>query len=360
MKCNMQPSSNRRPHIVIFTSAAFFLVSASPLDAVPVTVFGVGYQLGAGLPTELYRFHEDGAMEQEWNLADSRQSTTLTTDGASLYVGEFSGAIERYDFQGNYLGQFADVGSLAGTMPTATLLEVDAAGSLYAAFGGFRSAPRTSFRLNQNGAVTATFSHVDLVFPSGIDSTASGDVYIVNSAGVGVGVRLFKFNAAGTYLGDFALPNAQNPADIAINEVTGELYVADEFDDSILVYDVLASVPIFKARLEAPGAATDIFVEPSSGRIFGSYSTLETDAMGIYLKNTGFEISRDGDVLNLYVVDAPAREQRVRSLVAIKVPEPPRALVIMLIAGCYLAGRQSKFALPRRRRGREDDGDAAR
>jgi hypothetical protein len=219
------------------------------------------------------------------------------------------------------------VSPLAGYSPSTPSVESDAAGSVYIEFGGFDSNSRTSFRLDQNGTVSATFSHVDLVFPRGIDADADGNVYILNAAGVGVGNRLFKFDASGGYVADFPIPESPHPSEIAINERAGELYVANEFGDSVVVYDITSGTPMFDDVLTVPGHITDVFIEPVSGRIFGSYYDLETDAMGLFLRHTGFEVSRSGTLLQLFMEDGPPRDQTVRSVVAIAIPEPRSAVL---------------------------------
>ena len=178
------------------------LVGTSATQAATLSVFGVGYQSTTGLPSELYRFGENGTMEQRWDIPESRMELSLATVGTSLYVAEYGGAINRYNVNGTFLGQFADVSGMAGSA-TVPRLETDAAGSVYVTFGGMASTPRTSFRLDQNGNISAEFSQANLVFPHGIDAAANGDVYIVNSASVDVGNRLFKFSSDGVYINDF-------------------------------------------------------------------------------------------------------------------------------------------------------------
>ena len=293
------------------------VIGAFAAEAAAIDVYGVGYKLTSGLPSELYRFDEDGPMEQRWDIPESRLGWSLATVGFDLYVGEYGGAIDRYDLNGNSLGQFADVSGLAGPNPLTQKLESDAAGSVYTAFGGFDSSPRTSFRIASDGSISETFSQPNLVFPSGIDATAGGEVYIINSAAVGVGNRLFKFGAGGSYIDDFPIPQVDHPSDIAIDEMGEELFISDEFPQSIHVFDISSGAPIFSDTLPAPGPVIDVFVEPISGRIFGTYYEFGDDGSVSFFKHHGFEVSRGGSVINLYVEDAPAREQSVISIVAV-------------------------------------------
>ena len=170
--------------------------------------------------------------------------------------------------------------------------------------------PRTSFRIDPDGNITGVFAHPDLVFPHGIDATANGDVYIVNSAAVGVGNKLFKFGPDGAYIDDFAIFEARHPSDIAIDEIREELYIADELH-SIHVYDLASGTPIFSATIPMPGKYVfDVFIEPISGRIFGTYIIPP-------FVSTGFEVSREGEVIHLYLEDPVPLEEAVGGIVAL-------------------------------------------
>ncbi len=56
-----------------------------------------------------------------------------------------------------------------------------------------------------------------LIFPEGVDADAAGNVYILNSAAVGVGNQLSKFDPAGTFVEMIAIPDVNNPTDMAID-----------------------------------------------------------------------------------------------------------------------------------------------
>lgn len=331
MMSNATGLGNRVQGTIRIATVILTLVGASVADGIPVSVFGVNSQLNS----ELYRFSEAGTLEERWDLPETRLGLSLTTVGTGLLVAEFGGAINRYDLAGNFLGQFSDVSRLAGSYPNRQSLESDVAGNVYTTFGGQSSAPRTSFRLDQVGNISGTFSHTNLVFPSGIDATASGDVYILNSANVGVGDRLFKFNAGGEYLGSFPLPETVTPYDIAINEITDELYVADTHAQSMHVYDISSGAPIFSTSRMTPGLSTvDVFVEQMSGRVFGTYYKFLDP--GLY---TGFELSKDGTLSTLYKDNGEFPVVSVQSIVAVVVPEPATALLLLLVVTCISSNR---------------------
>jgi len=293
------------------------LIGAFGAEPAADTVYAVGNPVAPGLPSELYRFNEDGSMDRRWGIPESLFALSLTNLGSSLYVAGAGGAINRYDLGGNFLGQFADVSGLAGQTPLFQTLESDSAGSVYAAFGGAGGAARTSFRIDPNGNVSQTFSHESLVFPRGIDATGSGDVYIVNSVSFFFGNRLFKFNSAGTYIDDYAIPETVFPSDMAIDEIDEEIFISDEFGKAIQVYDISSGEPIFSNTIPAPSFVLDVFIEQGAGRILGTYVVVGSDSAGSFTKFVGFEVMRDGTVVNLYTEDAAPREQSVRSIVAL-------------------------------------------
>jgi hypothetical protein len=278
-----------------------------------LAIYGISLNLNPGLTSDIHKFNQFGLLEQTWSAAETRAATTAASIGSSLFLGEGSGAIERYDLNGVYRGTFANVSSLAGPMSVLHSLESDSANKLYAVFGGSTAGPGKSFRLGPNGRIEAQYSHVDLIFPSGIDATANGDVYIATGTARGLGPRLFRFSADGAYLADFAIQQVEHPAQFAINETTNELYIADQFGDAIVVYDLSSDSPSHIDTLEMPSTPLDVFIEPTTGRIFGSGFYRLTDVMGNFAANTGFEITRDGKLKTDFVENGRAREQTILS-----------------------------------------------
>ena len=310
-----------------------------------VDVYALG-NLGENgvLLSEIQRFDESGPQLDGQRIPETRFGLSLATDNSSLFAAEFDGAINRYDLQGNFLGEFADVSTLSGGRPNLQFVESDGQGNIYTAFGGQSSEPRTSFRLDSTGSISASFSHPQLVFPRGIDADADGNVFILNSAAVGIGNRLFQFDAAGNYVDDFALSGVLSPSDIAIDETTNELLVADEFGEAVHIFDLVTGTPALTDSLSVPDAAIDVFVEPASGRIFGSLLIFDQDDQGSLLRTEGFELSRDGTIAANYVENVAPRDQSVRGVVAIAtaVPEPSAATPLALFAILFFVRRNRK------------------
>jgi len=287
--------------------------------AYQMNVFTTGNNQFLGDATDLHHFDGSGPQEIRWDIADTKGGISIATDNSSLFVAESSGAINRYDRQGNFLGEYADVSAIAGLSPSNQRIESDSVGNIYSVFGGLDSTARTSFRLDPAGTVSATFAHPDLVFPRGIDANANGDVFILNGARKGVGNRLFKFDATGKYLDNFELPSVVDPSDIAINESTNELFVSDEKAKSIFIYDLASGSPVLTHTLPVLGRAIDVFVEQTSGRVFGTMFGAGQDDKGLFINANGFEVSRDGSLVNTYTEDADPRYQTVYGIVAIPV-----------------------------------------
>jgi hypothetical protein len=303
---------------------AFAACAVAPIHsealAQPLAVFGVDYTAQT-LEGNLQRFTETGLYLGKQSLPETHYGLSLATDGTSLFVEEFGGAINRYSLDGVFLGEFADVHQEAGDHRTPPNLETDLAGNVYSAFRGFASEPRKSFRMDNDGNVTGAFQHDDLIFPNGIDATSNGDVYILNSAFVGVGERLFRFSADGQYIADYPLAGMENSSDMAINEATNELYIADEFGYAVNVYDLSSGAPALVDQLSTPRSPTDVFVEPTSGRIFGTFFEVLSNGQEFYESNAGFEISRAGDLITTYLDGPPTGRHAIRSIVAIPIPE---------------------------------------
>lgn len=317
---------------VIGSSVFICLLLMAPLtEAASVAVYATGYTTVTDhtnapmLQGQLYQYNENGPLEQRWDIQRNPNPVSMTNVGTSLYVSGFgSGIINRYDFNGSFLGEFADVTSSAGRPLNLSRLESDAAGSVYAAFGGWGFPPKTSFRFSQNGNISATFSHLDLRYPAGIDASASGDVYIVD----GQRSSVFKFNSSGSFINVFSLSASSSPSDIAINEVSEEMYVADDIGHSIDVYDISRGAPTYRESFPMPGNVVDVFVEPNSGRIFGSYLD---GAFSV------FEMSQDGTLTNQYY----SFGSNATSIVAVAIPEPLSLQLVLIAAGVCLSGRLS-------------------
>ena len=71
------------------------LMGAFGAEPAAATVYAVGAKITSGLPSELYRFNEDGSMDTRWDIPEGYFGLSLTNVGSSLYVAERAGAIKR-------------------------------------------------------------------------------------------------------------------------------------------------------------------------------------------------------------------------------------------------------------------------
>ena len=297
--------------------------------AYQVDVFQVASNQFGGGASDFHSFDQSGSHLATVAIEDSQSALALATNNDVIFVGEYQGAINRYDLQGNFLGQFADVSRLAGPNtigdfgPCGQSIETDVAGNVYSTFQGFQSDPRTAFRLDQSGAISETFSHPNLVFPTGIDADANGNVFILQGTS---GKRLFEFDSSGNYVNDYELPATISPSDIAINEETNELLMYDRSDiigaGSVHVYDLSTRPPVMVDTLPVPEMAIEVFVEQVSGRIF--VATLDLGPPGTFVfRSDGFEVSREGELVASYLQDT-TRNPTGSAIIAI--PQPPTIL----------------------------------
>ncbi|MCO6456926.1 MAG: Ig-like domain-containing protein [Pirellulaceae bacterium] len=225
----------------------------------------------------ILRFSETGTFETNFG-GTSNILRTMATNGTDLFVGNFSSNhVLRYAPDGSFLGTFVDTTGQLGSGADIAKVEFDGAGNLLVTPSGFQSNARTSRRYNSSGSTTASFSHPNLVFPNGIDADAAGNVWIVNSAAVGVGNQLFKFSPTGTFLGQFSIIGQVNsPNDLAIDEANGILYVGDEFGGTsgIKRYNISSGTPVFQGSVTTPSLSgvLGISYDPASGHLFATDS----------------------------------------------------------------------------------------
>jgi hypothetical protein len=246
----------------------------------------------SGAQDAVYQYTNNGAFVSATPHSANVQSS-LARIGPVLYAANAStGDLVRYDALGNYLGVVAD---LSGQMGNGAFdvyrLESSAMGDLYVSPAGAASRPVQSRRLDSEGASIATYSHPSLVFPAGIDSDATGAVYIVNSAAVGVGNELYRFSANGQFTSSFDLDSTiGGPSDLVIDESAGRLYLAD-FDSTsrpIKIYDITTATPSYVGFLSVSGfggGATGLALDETTGTLFiCSYLDHKTYEVN---KNTG-------------------------------------------------------------------------
>ncbi|WP_197231984.1 dockerin type I domain-containing protein [Novipirellula artificiosorum] len=277
-------------------------VAPAPLAAGPTTlnalptandqvfIVGTDRSTPSGFSHSGFRFDRDGTFNDKFAF-DSGVVATIATNGTDVFTGNFgSNVISRYSPDGALLGVFADTSALDGNLSN---LEFDSAGNLYASHAGSVSQPRTSVRFDRAGSLTETFSDPRLVFPQGIDADASGNVWIANAAGVGVGVELFKFSSSGSLLGQFDLNDiVGSPSDIAIDEAGNRLFIADEFgsDLGVSAFNIESGSPVLIGSIATPGltGALGLSYDSASGNLFVA------DDSG------SLEIATSGDVVNTY------------------------------------------------------------
>ena len=280
-------------------------------------------------------FDDSGTRAESSIIPSTGAFASLTTDNDRIFITSSDGGINQFDLEGDLLGGFANVSSSADPLMSSArqILESDALGNVYTTFTGFQSTPRTSFRLAPDGSTSASFAHPDLVFPVGIDADSNGNVFILNSALDGD--RLFQFDESGSYIDDFAVPGVTRPSDIAINEVTNELFIGDL--GAIRVYDLTSDGPLLVGSLQAARNldVNDVFVEPSAERILGATFDIFNE------NNVGFEVSREGELVNTFAVTAGQQNLGVSAIAVISdntisVPEPT-ATGLLLIAAISLA-----------------------
>ncbi|MGI9455082.1 MAG: hypothetical protein ACR2NU_00885 [Aeoliella sp.] len=290
-----------------------------------VYVVGFRFEGRGAVPSQLHQFSRRGVLQERRDLAETEQATSIATDGRDLYVGEFgTGNIDRYSINGEYLGRFAELGDVLGRNPGTPKLEFDTAGNLYASAGGSSSRPRTSVRLDPAGTISQTFSHEDLVFPRGIDAAGDGSVYILHSAGTPQ--KLFKFGPNGNHVNTFSIPRTVNASDLAINEFAHELYLSDEFDESLHVYDISSGAPSYRSSIPMAGFPISVSVEPMSGRLFSLTYSRGTGGSGNQLgfAYMGFELTPEGVVENSYSAESFSF---ATDIVAV-VPEPSSVVLL--------------------------------
>ncbi|GMW02238.1 MAG: hypothetical protein AMXMBFR84_33740 [Candidatus Hydrogenedentota bacterium] len=238
-----------------------------------------------------YAFTSTGTFVNE-TAPPSSLVTTITTSGVNALVGNY-GALKilTHNTSNVNVGTFATISAASmgtGGVIAVNKIEVDAAGSVYICPTGFSSNPRTSLRYTSGAVLSQSFTHANLVFPSGIDADASGNVYIVNSAAVGVGDVIFKFQSNGTFLGTTDINSLGiNPSDLAIDEASNVLYLSNESGgtSAIRKFNIAGALPVHVGTISTPGlsGAVGLSFDPSTGNLLATAfngSTVEVTSAG--------------------------------------------------------------------------------
>jgi len=313
--------------------ATFGLLLARPASSADVAVVACDMDWN----TRLYLFSLDGTFLASSQGPAPNYYTSITAQGGSLYVSDYEGMIEQFNASGHYIGQFADVGAdLLGSLTGN--LDCDSRGNLYVHNMGSHSEPRNAGRYDlASGDLTQTYSHPDLVFPCGIDADAAGNVYVVNSAAVGVENRVYKFSPDGALLGAFAPDFIDSPADLAVDEENEVLFVSDEFGGANAVHayslaDSSFGVHIKTISVPAVDWAVGLHYEPLLGHLFITSSSPSPGSSAAY------EIDTDGNVIHTYQLP-----ELTLVLDVVYVPEPA-TLSLLALSGLVAIRRMRKRA----------------
>jgi len=235
-------------------------------------------------------------------------------NGEVLVADYGTEAIQRFAPDGTHLGAFA-----AFTNPI--YLETDAIGNVYANSGGLGGSVATRF--NSAGAPTQTFTHASLgSLLAGMDADADGNVYIANHPPLST--NLFKFAADGTFLNSISLGSI-NPSDLAIDEASDLLYLADSssLGNGIVIVDISGAVPSLVGTMATPGDAIieGMHFAAESGNILATdYGIFSSDPRGL-------EYSPSGVLLQEYRTTDAEFTFDITTLV---VPEPSSLALLAL------------------------------
>jgi hypothetical protein len=259
----------------------------------------------------------------------------LTVLNGNVLVADYgNNAIRRYTPNGVALSNFAST-----TNPT--FLESDSSGNVYANQGPL--GPPIATRFDATGAVTGTFTHATMHEDAGMDADAAGNVYIVDI--FGSTRTLFKFAPDGTFLNSLPLDPTIVPRDMAIDEATNRLYLADGSSSGpatkVRIFNIAGPVPVPAGTLPTPAGAT------IEGIHFAAESSniLVTDFGVPSNMVRGFELSPIGTVLQTYT---PSPAEFGFDITTFVIPEPASWAVIGLGLCAFCARRGATAA---RRRG---------
>jgi|GEM_PF-4356003 len=259
--------------------------------------------------------------------------SSLTLLGDRLLGGSPTGILE-YDLSGNFVGDFGVLPS--NDRESFPFLESDVAGNAYVSYRG-----PPGFRLDSAGNITQTYSVPNVRSIAGIDAASDGTTYILGDRLDDN--RLFVFDSMGTLLDDFEIAETDTPREIAINESLEELYIGSEFPGDIHVYDISTSVPRFTETIPFPGEQlVGIYVDQETDRIFGTM-----------FRNGGFEVDRDGTILNTYPLQMGTGAIPTNSDIVAFIPEPESLnlmaygfITLIVLCRCGRAEKNSHHFAP--------------
>jgi hypothetical protein len=250
----------------------------------------------------------------------------VTVLNGNILVSDYlAEVIERFAPDGTHLGSFA-------LTVSPTFLETDSSGNVYTTPASL--SPPVATRFNSSGAVTREFTD-PLVFHelAGIDADAAGNVYIVNQTEAD-GHHLAKFSPGGVLLNTTFL-GAINGRDLAIDEVSNRLYMADgsSAGSGIKIFDISGAMPVLTGSISTPATARidGVHFATESGNI------LATDFGNVSNDPRGMEFSPTGTLLREY---RPTGAMFSFDITTFVIPEPGSLwLLIVGLVGLGSCGR---------------------
>jgi hypothetical protein len=314
-------------------------LTALPSAYALIVMFAQSASLGAPIvfmnadtsSSRLFRF-DNGAQTFGVPAPSGSAFHGLTVLNGNVLVADYGGdAIRRYTPNGVPAGNFA-----VTTSPT--FLESDSGGNIYTNPGPLGQPVATRF--NSAGVVTQLFTDPGLHQLAGMDADAAGNVYVADI--FGSTRSLFKFTPAGVFLTSIPLDPSIVPRDMAIDEASNRLYLADGSSSGpatkIRVFNIAGAVPVAAGTLPTPAGATieGIHFAAESGNIlvtdFGVPSNIPR----------GFELSPTGTLLQTYT---PTPASFGFDITTFVIPEPAASLLAG-IGVCAICFRRSALRLP--------------
>lgn len=210
----------------VYTSEGLFDITVSVEDAT-----GTYHNSMAVVPSQysddLNFYDIDGNLlysESGGGALDGPESVTMGPDGL-LYVSSFvDGSIKMYDTAGNFQGTFFDTGA-----DSAAQIDFDAQGNLYVA----NWAQDTVWRIDRDGNGSIIMDSSDgLNGPTGL-AIRDGNLYISNWYNDNIVTADLNGNGAAR----FDVTGSLNSPSYLTFGTNGELYVADQSNDRVNVYD---------------------------------------------------------------------------------------------------------------------------
>jgi hypothetical protein len=278
--------------------AACLAASLSPRAGAVQTanILIAGDYLGAQSSVNaVYQFDRQGTEIGTLANTIGKSYFSVTAFGDTIYVGSTGDGIKRFSRTGDFLG-YALTGPI--NLPR---VETDALGNLYYIDGSGGGG-----RLNPDGTASLTFTRPPgFASNKGIDADSTGNVYMIYGG-------ISKFSPTGALLGTTAIP-ANNPSDMAIDEASAMLYVADEFGGTaaIKAFDISGPLPTFVRSIPTPKGMIGLAFDPGTGHLLATS-----------FFNRAWEIATDGTVVQRYDLDVGGNSVFPFDVAVLPVPEP--------------------------------------